>query len=148
MWSTPPTTRVAIGDRLLPSGLLVSAAALEIAVHGWDVGRATGEGRDLPEDLAAALMPVARAVVTDDAGRKIAESPECRVEIYEPIDCQFIDTDGDADHRQDYIDMVLALHRGDQLEPSTVERITAAAGMSGSNLESHLALMAHTDWDA
>ena len=47
----------------MPSALLVSAAALEIAVHGWDVGRATGALPDLPEDLARALMPVAQAVV-------------------------------------------------------------------------------------
>jgi uncharacterized protein (TIGR03086 family) len=66
VWSSPPTTRVAIGDRYLPSGLLVSAAALEITVHGWDVGQATGDGRDLPQELAGALIPVARTVVTDD----------------------------------------------------------------------------------
>jgi uncharacterized protein (TIGR03086 family) len=65
-WSAPTPPLVVVGGRPLPSGLLVSAAALEITVHGWDVGRATGAGHDLPEDLARALMPVAHAVVTPD----------------------------------------------------------------------------------
>jgi uncharacterized protein (TIGR03086 family) len=66
VWSAPTPQVVAIGDRSVPARLLVSAAALEIAVHGWDVGQATGSGDDLPEDLARALMPVAHAVVTPD----------------------------------------------------------------------------------
>jgi uncharacterized protein (TIGR03086 family) len=63
VWSgrTPP--RVEVGDRSLPAELLVRAAALEIAVHGWDVARATGADRHLPEDLAQALLPVAGLVV-------------------------------------------------------------------------------------
>jgi hypothetical protein len=67
MWSarTPPP-QVVVGDRPAPTGLIVSAAALEIAVHGWDVGQATGDARDLPEDLARALLPVAREVVAPD----------------------------------------------------------------------------------
>ena len=67
VWSarTPPP-QVVVGDRPVPTGLIVSAAALEIAVHGWDVGQATGDARDLPEDLARALLPVAREVVSPD----------------------------------------------------------------------------------
>jgi uncharacterized protein (TIGR03086 family) len=63
VWSAPTPELVVVGDRAVPSGLLVSAAALEITVHGWDVGRATGARLDLPDDLATALMPVAQAVV-------------------------------------------------------------------------------------
>jgi len=54
----------------LPADLLVSTAALEVAVHGWDVARSLGEPSDgdgapgaLPPDLAAALLPVARCTV-------------------------------------------------------------------------------------
>ena len=43
--------------------LLAAAAALEIAVHGWDVGQATGAAPDLPTTSPAALLPVAQAVV-------------------------------------------------------------------------------------
>jgi uncharacterized protein (TIGR03086 family) len=64
VWSArTPSQVVVVGDRPVPSRLLVSAAALEIAVHGWDVGRATGSAKDLPDDLAVALMPVAQAVI-------------------------------------------------------------------------------------
>jgi uncharacterized protein (TIGR03086 family) len=66
VWSAPTPPLVMVGDRPVPSGLLVSAAALEITVHGWDVGRATGAGHDLPDDLARELMPVAHEVVTPD----------------------------------------------------------------------------------
>jgi uncharacterized protein (TIGR03086 family) len=64
VWSARTPSVVVVGDRPVPSGLLVSAAALEIAVHGWDVGRATGAAGDLPDEMARALMPVALAVVT------------------------------------------------------------------------------------
>jgi uncharacterized protein (TIGR03086 family) len=66
VWSADTPPFVLVGDRPVPSGLLVSAAALEITVHGWDVGQATGAGEDLPDDLARALMPVAHAVVTPE----------------------------------------------------------------------------------
>lgn len=59
------------GQRVgLPADLLVSTAALEVAVHGWDVARSLGEPSDrdgatgaLSPDLAAALLPVARGTV-------------------------------------------------------------------------------------
>lgn len=62
----PPT--VAVGGLVLPIGLLVQAGALEIAVHGWDVGQATGHPRPMPEGLAARLVTVAGLVV-DPADR-------------------------------------------------------------------------------
>ena len=66
VWSSQSPPLVVVGDRELPAGLLVSAAALEITVHGWDVGQATGAGPVITEDLAEGLMPVAHAVVTPD----------------------------------------------------------------------------------
>jgi uncharacterized protein (TIGR03086 family) len=66
VWQSQSLPMVVVGDRQLPAGLLVSAAALEITVHGWDVARATGTHHDIPEHLARALMPVAHAVVTPD----------------------------------------------------------------------------------
>jgi uncharacterized protein (TIGR03086 family) len=63
-WSTArPTPDVGIGDQQLPTDLLVMAAALEIAVHGWDVGQVVAGGPPIPEELAARLLPVAQAVV-------------------------------------------------------------------------------------
>jgi hypothetical protein len=45
--------------------VLVGTAALEITVHGWDVGQATGRGAAIPEDLARRLLEVAQEVVGD-----------------------------------------------------------------------------------
>jgi uncharacterized protein (TIGR03086 family) len=66
VWSgrTPPY--VVVGDRPTPSSVIVAAAALEIAVHGWDVAQATGVRHHLPDDLGRALLPVAHAVVAPE----------------------------------------------------------------------------------
>ena len=64
---------VGVGDLALGRDTIVLVGALEIAVHGWDVARATGEGRRLPEDLAVRLYDVALAVVTpEERGRRFA----------------------------------------------------------------------------
>jgi uncharacterized protein (TIGR03086 family) len=57
-----------VGDAVLDRSVLALAAALEITVHGWDVGIATGRGRPIPETLAAELLPMARGLV-DEADR-------------------------------------------------------------------------------
>lgn len=64
-WVEPPVELVTMGAprHLLPSGLLLATAALEIGVHGWDVGVATGRPEPLPADLATDLLGVAVAVV-------------------------------------------------------------------------------------
>ncbi|GAW50235.1 MULTISPECIES: TIGR03086 family metal-binding protein [unclassified Nocardioides] len=66
-WSGPRPGDVVISDRDggldLGSPLLVATAALEVTVHGWDVGQSTGAATALPDELARALLPVARAVV-------------------------------------------------------------------------------------
>jgi uncharacterized protein (TIGR03086 family) len=66
MAARPSSEPVEVGDRGLEAPLLVATAALEITVHGWDVGQATGAGVAIPEVLAEALMPVAHAVVMPD----------------------------------------------------------------------------------
>jgi uncharacterized protein (TIGR03086 family) len=76
-WSRPAPGDVVLEARCgrldLDSPLLVATAALEVAVHGWDVGRSTGSGDPLPDELAAALLPVARATVAgSDRGLRFA----------------------------------------------------------------------------
>ncbi|GAA1924262.1 maleylpyruvate isomerase family mycothiol-dependent enzyme [Nocardioides marmoribigeumensis] len=61
-WSRPVPASVRVGEMPLPTSLLLDAAALEIAVHGWDLAVATG-GPRLPESLAGRLLPVLDAVV-------------------------------------------------------------------------------------
>lgn len=66
-WARPSPGDVVIeassGRLDLYSPLLVATAALEVAVHGWDVGRATGDDAAMPEPLAHELLPTARALV-------------------------------------------------------------------------------------
>ena len=57
---------VHLGAHTLPPALIAGLAALEIGVHGWDVGRATGLGGVLPPALATDLEPWAHALVVED----------------------------------------------------------------------------------
>jgi len=60
------------GRRPLPSGLagsvMAAAAALEVAIHGWDISRACGERRPIPRDLAVDLLGI-DPVLVPRAGR-------------------------------------------------------------------------------
>ena len=84
-WSRPGPGDVLVGGLDLASPLLVATAALEVTVHGWDVGQATGDPRRIPAELAAALLPVARLTVTPaDRGVRFAarrsRSPRTRAD--------------------------------------------------------------------
>lgn len=63
-WCERPPDDVHVGDLQLPAGLLVGTAALEIAVHGWDVHQALGTGQRMSETLAGELLPIAEVTVT------------------------------------------------------------------------------------
>jgi len=65
-WTVADVTAVRVGDRQLEPAVLLGAAALEVAVHGWDVGWAIGDPRPLPDGLAVELWPVAARLVTPD----------------------------------------------------------------------------------
>ena len=67
----PRPEPVAVGDHGLEAPLLVATAALEITVHGWDVGQATGRCSPIPDDLARGLLDVARRVIDP-----VARGPE------------------------------------------------------------------------
>jgi len=70
----PVPRPIAVGDADLDSPTLVAAAALEITVHGWDVGQATGRGSRIPDDLASGLLVVATRVIgPGDRGRAFAD---------------------------------------------------------------------------
>jgi uncharacterized protein (TIGR03086 family) len=62
-WSRATPGDVRVGGHDLASRLLVATAALEVTVHGWDVGQATGRRARIPEDLARDLLGVADLVV-------------------------------------------------------------------------------------
>lgn len=76
-WSGEIPAGVTVAGHGVASELLVTAAALEITVHGWDVGQALGLDSPVPEELAARLLPVARLLVRpeDRAVRFAAPRP-------------------------------------------------------------------------
>ena len=59
---------VLVVDLPLEEHLLVAAGAIEISVHGWDVGQAAVRPDSLPDGLAIELLAIASLVV-DDACR-------------------------------------------------------------------------------
>lgn len=76
-WSAPAARRVRLADAAVESAVLLTAGAIEIAVHGWDVAQATGAPRRLPTCLAIALTPAAQALVAgDDRGVRFADPVE------------------------------------------------------------------------
>jgi uncharacterized protein (TIGR03086 family) len=54
---------VLVHDRVAPTPLLLTAASLEVAVHGWDVHACVGSEIAFPEALARDLLPVVPHVV-------------------------------------------------------------------------------------
>lgn len=58
-------TGVVVVDLPLDEHLLVAAGAIEISVHGWDVGQAAGRPDSLPDWLAIELLAIAPLVVDD-----------------------------------------------------------------------------------
>jgi uncharacterized protein (TIGR03086 family) len=65
--------RVRVGDADLDAPLLIATAALEITVHGWDVGQATGRRTPIPHDLARGLLAIAQQVIdAEDRGPRFA----------------------------------------------------------------------------
>ncbi len=76
-WRHPAYVRVRIGATELDRDLLAGIGALEIAVHGWDLARATGAEHPLPDDLAERLLVIARRslIRADRPGRFGPERP-------------------------------------------------------------------------
>lgn len=64
-WGGAASTRdVLVRGRPLTSPVLVTAGALEVAVHGWDIATACGVRQPIPDRLAADLLRVAPLLVT------------------------------------------------------------------------------------
>jgi uncharacterized protein (TIGR03086 family) len=63
-WMPAAGPVVALGDVHLHRELVGLVGALEITLHGWDVGQAVGHPRAIPPTLAMDLWPVARDHIT------------------------------------------------------------------------------------
>jgi hypothetical protein len=55
---------VAFGGRELTANMVAVTAAIEIAVHGWDISVACGARQPVPPGLAAVLLPIAPLLIT------------------------------------------------------------------------------------
>ncbi|WP_067439789.1 TIGR03086 family metal-binding protein [Nocardioides jensenii] len=72
-WTSPAAVVVRLGDRGLAGDTVLHTAALEIAVHGWDVARSTRRTTPIPDGLAADLLLPAYALVdASDRGSRFA----------------------------------------------------------------------------
>ncbi|HEX6676470.1 MAG TPA: TIGR03086 family metal-binding protein [Actinomycetes bacterium] len=54
---------VVVEDLPLAAGMVAGIGAIELAVHGWDVARACGRRRPIPDALAAALLELCPLLV-------------------------------------------------------------------------------------
>jgi uncharacterized protein (TIGR03086 family) len=57
------TLKLPFGE--LPGAAFVNIATIDTFAHGWDLARATGQSTDLDPELAAALLEIARAFLSD-----------------------------------------------------------------------------------
>ncbi len=63
-WMHQDREQIGVSDAAAGAGLLAGAGALEITVHGWDVARACGVDRPIPEEFAAELLELAPSVAS------------------------------------------------------------------------------------
>jgi uncharacterized protein (TIGR03086 family) len=70
-----PGAVITVGGCPMAAGLLVTAGALEIAVHGWDIGQACGSREPIPTALAAWLLRAAPLLITDADRQQLFGSP-------------------------------------------------------------------------
>jgi uncharacterized protein (TIGR03086 family) len=66
-WTPPvPRTEVALGGLALTTAVVATTGALEMTVHGWDVARACGVDRTIPDGLAAEMLDLAPLLVAGE----------------------------------------------------------------------------------
>ncbi len=77
-WMNATTAYVDLAGHPIPVDVVARLAALEIAVHGWDVGATTGRGTPLPDRLAEGLLPMALQVALEGDDRFAPPVPVTR----------------------------------------------------------------------
>jgi uncharacterized protein (TIGR03086 family) len=64
-WTNATRVDVTVGDAGLTTGIVATAGAVEVAVHGWDVARALGRRRPIPPGLAEEMLAVSPLLVSE-----------------------------------------------------------------------------------
>jgi uncharacterized protein (TIGR03086 family) len=76
-WTSPGHQRqvIEIAGCPLAASVMAAMAALEIAVHGWDISRACGPARPIPPALAIDLLAIAHALVPGTGRHPLFAAP-------------------------------------------------------------------------
>jgi uncharacterized protein (TIGR03086 family) len=77
---------ITVGGCPMAATVLVTAGALEIAVHGWDIAQACGRPEPIPDALAAALLRAAPLLIADADRRQLFASPVPVADAASPSD--------------------------------------------------------------
>jgi uncharacterized protein (TIGR03086 family) len=82
----PRHRTVAIFDRPLPTVVVQCTAALEIAVHGWDISQACRRYRPIPGPLAIGLLALAPLLIPEAGRHPLFDPPVRPGERADPTD--------------------------------------------------------------
>ncbi len=76
-WTSPGQQHqvIEIAGCPLAAGVMAAAAALEVAVHGWDISRACGPGQPIPRVLATDLLVIAPVLVPGTGRHPLFAAP-------------------------------------------------------------------------
>jgi uncharacterized protein (TIGR03086 family) len=76
-WTSPGHQRqvIEIADCPLAASVMAATAALEIAVHGWDISQACGQRQPIPRALAADLLVIAPVLVPRTGRHSLFAAP-------------------------------------------------------------------------
>jgi uncharacterized protein (TIGR03086 family) len=76
-WTGPGHQRqvIEIAGCPLAASVMAAAAALEVAVHGWDINQACGQCQPIPRALATALLEIALVLVPSTGRHPLFAAP-------------------------------------------------------------------------
>ncbi len=87
-WTSPGHQRqiIEIAGCPLAARVMAATAALEIAVHGWDISRACGQHQPIPRALATALLAIAPVLVPRTGRHPLFAAPVTAAATATPSD--------------------------------------------------------------
>jgi uncharacterized protein (TIGR03086 family) len=87
-WTSPCYQRqvIEIAGCPLAAGVMAATAALEIAVHGWDISRACGQRQPMPRALATGLLALAPVLVPRTGRHPLFAAPVTTGATADPSD--------------------------------------------------------------